>query len=79
MAMDILPEGLTMNDEVKIKTLGTPTAVQLVNTSYLAKKLASQLEKNPLNPSAQDLKIQWEIHFFTFLNTDRYAPQKKFS
>ena len=24
----------------------------------------------------QDLKIQWEIHFFTFLNTDCKAPKK---
>ena len=24
------------------------------------------------------LKIQWEIHFFTFLNIDRNAPKKKF-
>ena len=23
-------------------------------------------------------KIQWEIHFFTFLNTDQNAPKKKF-
>ena len=24
------------------------------------------------------LKIQWEIHFFTFLNTDQNAPKRKF-
>ena len=24
------------------------------------------------------LKIQWKIHFLTFLNTDRNAPKKKF-
>ena len=24
------------------------------------------------------LEIQWEIHFLTFLNTDRNAPKKKF-
>ena len=30
-------------------------------------------------PSAiENLKIQWKIHFLTFLNTDRNAPKKKF-
>ena len=30
-------------------------------------------------PSAiENLKIQWEIHFLTFFNTDRNTPQKKF-
>ena len=36
------------------------------------------LENYPLPLAEQDLKIQWEIHFLTFLNTDRNAPQKKF-
>ena len=34
------------------------------------------MKKKPRDPSAQDLKIQWEIHFFTFLNIDRNAPKK---
>ena len=42
------------------------------------KKLALSHENKPRNPSAQDLKIQWEIHFLTFKNTDRNAPKKKF-
>ena len=29
-----------------------------------------------MNPSAQDLRIQWEIHFFTFLNIGQNAPKK---
>ena len=33
-------------------------------------------ENKPQNPFAQDLKIQWEINFFMFLNTDKNAPKK---
>ena len=40
------------------------------------KKLPSYVEeeKKP-NPSAQDLKIQWEIHFLTLLNIGRNAKK----
>ena len=38
------------------------------------KKIASYLEKSPLNPYAQDLKMQWEIHFYLF-NIDQSAPK----
>ena len=31
----------------------------------------------PIRPN-HILKIRWKIHFFTFLNTDRNAPKKKF-
>ena len=41
---------------------------------HLVKKLALQHENEPRNPSAQDLKLQWEIHILTFLDTDRNAP-----
>ena len=33
-------------------------------------------EKKPLNPSAQDLKIQWETQFSIFLVVDQSAPKK---
>ena len=29
------------------------------------------MKKKPCNPSAEDLKIQWEINFLTFLITDQ--------
>ena len=40
--------------------------------------LALRCENNPLNQSNPTLKIQWEIHIFTFSNTYRNAPKKKF-
>ena len=39
------------------------------------KKLALWHEKKPLNPSAQDLKIQWEIQFSTFFVVGQNAPK----
>ena len=45
------------------------------NSEYYIQEIGA---KNPWNPSAQDLKIQWGIHFLTFLNTDRNAPKKNF-
>ena len=53
--------------------LTPPTVVQQVNTGHSVKKLALQHENKPRNPSAQDLKLQWEIHFLTFFNTDQNA------
>ena len=32
------------------------------------------LKKKKLNPSAQDLKIQWEIRFLTLFNMNQNAP-----
>ena len=32
------------------------------------------MKKTPLNPSAQDLKIQWEIQFSTFFVVGQNAP-----
>ena len=75
--------GVTINGykicDVKIKTLGTPTAGQQVNTSHFTKKLASQLEKKTQNPYEQDLKIQCKIHFLTVLNIGRNAQKNQSS
>ena len=45
--------------------------------SFCKKKLASQLEKKALNPSAQDLKMQWKINLFTLLNKGQNAKKKR--
>ena len=53
-------------------------AVKEVNIGHLAIFfLAFQLEKKTLNPSAQELKIQWEINSFTFFNVDQNTSTKK--
>ena len=38
-------------------------------------KISALAWKNPLNPSAQDLKIQWEIQFSTFFVVGQNAPK----
>ena len=53
-------------------------AVKEVNIGHLAIFfLAFYLEKKTLNPSAQELKIQWEINSFTFLMQIKTLQQKK--
>ena len=55
---------------------GNPHGCLVGKNKPFAKQFATQLEKNPLNPSAQDLKIHWVIHFLTMLNIGRNAPKK---
>ena len=42
------------------------------------KKIGVYLTNKTLPRPNHFLKIQWEIHFLTFLNIDRNAPKKKF-
>ena len=56
------------------------------STQWLSHKIWTKNSKEPIGylhnwPLPEQhhfLKIQWEIHFLTFLNTDRNAPKKKF-
>ena len=67
-----LHQGITINGDGKIQTLGTPKAVQQVNTSHLAKKLASQLEKKP-KPFRARFEYNMGNNFFYF---GKYRPKR---
>ena len=58
--MTIIP----ISGDEKIQTLGTPTHGCLGGKyKPFGKKNSFLALKKKINPSAQDMKIQWEIHF----------------
>ena len=62
--------------DIQIITLGTHTTVKKVGS--LAKFFFTSQLKKTLNPSTQDLKVQWEIiFFFSFANINRSAEQQQ--
>ena len=72
-----LPQGVTLIGykiyDVKIKTLGTHTAVEQVNTSHLAKHVASQLEKKNPEPFRARFENALKNAFFDFV---KYEPKR---
>ena len=60
------------------QNFGYPHGCLVGKYKPFGKKISFLAWKKTLNTSAQDLKIQWEINFLTFKNTDRNAPNKIF-
>ena len=59
------------------RNFGDPHSCLVGKYKPFGKKNSFLVWKKPFNPSAQDLKIQWEIHILIFLNIDRNALPKK--
>ena len=56
------------------KNLGDPHGYLVGKYKPFNKQISFPASKKTLNPSAQDLKMQLEIHFLTWFNMNQNAP-----